>query len=135
MSAVNPNQLRMFMTADEIVDHYKLGDTRLPGNPKGYKPDTSPQSVLDRKYQDTQRTGFSEILRNQGVRDPVHVSYGTTANPTATFRGEPALRQGHHRVAWMQRNHPDQYLPVVHHDDAADAVVGMWVPKRTSSLA
>lgn len=112
MSVVNPQQLKMFMTRDEIQRSYSPIDTDRGFRMKsGYDSD---DTVWASKVADVQGTDFEHSVQTHGVEHPVPL---TTKASRVT--GKPMLAGGHHRVAVSK---PDQLIPVEHYTDTTSAV-------------
>lgn len=111
---LQPQQLRMFMTAREIRSSYQASDwdrqTNLDVRPT--RPETDDE-VFDRKLDDVQHDpdwgGLSSSIDQHGVQSPVHLAMQTGRN------GMPQVGEGHHRVAYESHAHPDRLMPVMHH--------------------
>lgn len=95
----NPNQLKMFMTAREIVGEYKPweGD---------YINDESAEDLWERKANESETNGLLESIREHGVQIPVSLDHA----------GKQVVG-GHHRIAAQHRLNPDQFIPVNYEDD------------------
>lgn len=119
-NSLNPNQLKMFMSAHEIKGEYQP----LDGDRSGYETD---DEVWERKLDEAtnNRTHWdddegvltrypatqTEHIRQHGVTQPVHLGSGNSW-------GDSNKRQvagGHHRIAVMGHLNPDQLMPVLHH--------------------
>lgn len=105
----------MFMTAREIAEHCKMGDWKTERI--GAK---VPEDVLWHKYDNAWMPqagekpsgwhgGLGESIHNVGYNweKPVHIGL---INEDGEF--EPKLIEGHHRVAVMYHDRPDEQMPV-----------------------
>jgi len=103
---VNPNQLKMFMSADEITAHYQPLDADR--NRSGAGLESTPE-LYARKNREFQQSGMTPSIARHGVIDPVHLG-------TAHGReGKPQIMGGHHRIASSMDLNPHRLMPVLHH--------------------
>lgn len=118
--ALQPEQLRMFMTAAEIKAKYRPGD--LPKEaPYADRFPLTPQQESNRvsefwqfKLRDAEfrhpvwvlGETLRESIQAEGVKEPVEVYYPD--------KGEPYISEGHHRVAVAAADRPKDYLPVTY---------------------
>ena len=124
--AINPNQLRMFMTADEITRMYQPleGDRQgtyneVPLSQGGkamekWQPETDEQ-VWERKAEEAGEEYLYGDIEEHGVKRPVHL--GTQMGKS----GKPQVVGGHHRIAVMKEVAPDELMPVLHHENFQQA--------------
>lgn len=111
-SVLNPGQLKMFMTPEEIKGSYSPIDTDRGFRMKsGYDSD---DTVWANKVADVKGTDFERSVQSHGVEHPVPL----TTKPSRVT-GKPMLAGGHHRVAVAK---PGQLIPVEHYPDTTSAV-------------
>lgn len=110
---VNVEQLRMFMTPNEIVGSDILYGDQVSGETReemfAYKRDDS-----ERRWADPTEPGgamLDESIRREGVKKPVAIGH------TAYTEGRPVFTDGHHRLAMAYELAPDNYIPVTHWGD------------------
>ena len=111
---LNPDQLRMFMSADEITAHYQpLEGDRQRVSKENRRESTG--EVYARKAREFGPYGEASIAQH-GVIDPVHLGtkYGT--------EGKPQIVGGHHRIAVSMNVNPHRLIPVVHHEGDLDDI-------------
>lgn len=119
---LNPNQLKMFMRPDEVMDavdgSYDFGTVRKLRNKVDTKlryEASAPGSADGYVGYDDQETGPSlyESVRDGGVRDPIILQQRDD--------GGVSMGNGHHRLAAAkmaeEKTGTDKYLPVLHDAD------------------
>lgn len=104
----------MFMSAREIVNTYRLGDAKLPQQTLSVK-----ESLLkvkaalaegpSKERWEGQSAGVAASIRSQGYSwsSPVVINHDSPHGP--------AVMNGHHRLAYMYENHPDEPIPLNHY--------------------
>jgi hypothetical protein len=90
----NPNQLKLFMTAREIVKDFEPIDG-------DYLPDESTDELWERKADEAEQNGLMDSIKETGVQIPVSL------HPRDQY-----VVGGHHRIAAQHRLNPDQFIPV-----------------------
>jgi hypothetical protein len=114
---INPNQLKLFMTAGELMNH-PAGDSRdyvpMSQNPvvherkleEGMKGDARSTHGLFRPGEETGET-LHDSIKRVGVKKPVELHLQ---------RGEdmPTITDGHHRVAIANHLNPDMFVPIMY---------------------
>ena len=142
---IQPEQLKMFMTANEILEHWGPLDldrqqtgggtygsfTRDPGseNPtarsfRGHNTERtsggsklyhrvggveSDEELWSRKAEEAGDYGLTDSILEEGVKKPVSLGFSTGST------GKREVVGGHHRLAVMREESPDEYIPVVHY--------------------
>jgi hypothetical protein len=115
---INPHQLKMFMTSDEIKGYAmpNIGDVETHTYTPGF--DEDPEGTMwEAKSDEAHETGLTSSVRRGGVREPVQIEHRFA--PTGTHDVSDAiLREGHHRVqaaedASRLKRH-DLLIPVEH---------------------
>ena len=103
--ALNPQQfqqLPMFMSGQEIMDQVR---------PRDFISDTPWGAAVGwrRKIEDaeTRLPKTTKSIREEGVQEPVHVTWGERMY-------QPELINGHHRVALSHQADPERLIPVEH---------------------
>ena len=143
-------QLPRFMTAREIRSQYQAldGDRESSGNlgyvgtedgyptsrssnPSKEKPyihyelhTEDDDDLFDRKYEEAQTKKhlngdyLADHIAKHGIENPVSLR----ADPWETgSRGKPEILGGHHRIAVMETERPDELMPVEHYHSVAEA--------------
>jgi hypothetical protein len=144
------HQLPMFMSAREIRSQYQAldgdrtssGILGYVGTEDGYPTSRSSKpskekpyihyelhtedddDLFDRKYEEAQTKKhlngdyLSDHIAKHGVENPVSLR----ADPWETgSRGKPEILGGHHRIAVMETERPDELMPVEHYHSVAEA--------------
>lgn len=106
---INPNQLKLFMTAQELMDHFEP-------NPGDVEDHASPQAMWNTKLAESKENKLHEDIENIGVRIPVTI----TDSPQEGSK-KPIIRGGHHRLAAAYDINPKMEIPVNYGDSIADA--------------
>jgi len=115
---INPNQLKLFMTAGELMNH-PAGDSRdyvpMSQNPvvherkleEGMKGDARSTHGLFRPGEETGET-LHDSIKRVGVKKPVELHLQ---------RGEdmPTITDGHHRVAVANHLNPDMFVSIMYY--------------------
>jgi hypothetical protein len=116
MAASDHLQLKMFMTADELVDSLTMTSdmpTRSVDHVLDFKAAEAKSGSKDNALRSTRRgeTSLYDSIKKDGVRHPVQLIH-TDENLV--------LGQGHHRVAVAHelsyQDGKDRFIPVVHTD-------------------
>ena len=144
------HQLPMFMSAREIRSQYQAldgdrleyGEPEYVGTEDGYittrssnqslkKPYLhhvrvieSDDELFDRKYEEASGTEhfngdyLTDHIKEHGIENPVSLQ----ADPWKTGSlGKPEILGGHHRIAVMETERPDELMPVEHYNSVAEA--------------
>lgn len=110
----------MFMTPDEVVTHYHLGDGHYRENPNHMGPKTDEQWVSDEntlkyKFEDSKhpqsydgQMSLHDSIKEVGVQNPIQVG-------RSPYIPRPVMTNGHHRLAVARNLNPKQFLPVEYH--------------------
>lgn len=101
----NPNQPKLFMTAQEIVENY----SPIPGDFIGNE---TPSELWERKANEAEDNGLLDSIKEQGVQVPVSLS----------FRNKVVVG-GHHRIAAQHILNPNQFIAINYEDDPYSANV------------
>jgi len=99
---ISPNQLKMFMTPNELRAYGVAGGT-------DQSPDEDFDELLDRKLDDSYGIGLVDDIKKKGVKTPIQVIH--MKNTTDKMIGH-----GHHRFAIASEFGPDELVPVLHTD-------------------
>lgn len=108
--AINPNQLKLFMSARELREHFDPYWGDFEGD------ETEPSKVWDRKLSASKETGLYDDIKDIGVRIPVTI----TGNPDGSGFN-PEVMGGHHRIAAAYDINPDMEIPVNYDDNVESA--------------
>lgn len=117
---VNPDQLKLFMTARELREQYwpNFEDIQHADRHVGTGSDDDVvNSVWDRKLKESKESGLYEDIKDLGVRIPVTVE----DNPWPGAPSKPQVYGGHHRIAAAYDINPDMLIPVNYDEDIEDA--------------
>jgi hypothetical protein len=102
---INPDQLRMFMSAREIDP-----DTSVDAEEDDRD---SLDELLGYKLDESKQTGLYYDIGRRGVQTPIQVIHDDTY-------GKRVLGHGNHRFAAQRDINPDALIPVVHTDAVYD---------------
>jgi len=107
--AINPDQLRLFMTARELREQFdpNWGD---------FHNDEDSEKVWARKLNASKKNGLYDDVKDIGVRVPVTI----TDNPDDSDY-KPEVKGGHHRIAAAYEINPDMEIPVNYADSIEEA--------------
>lgn len=129
---LQPQQLKMFMSANEIMSSYgpnpgdRYASSRLRshdmtkssgGTRWSYEREETDDELWERKRDEAWDSGVAQSIIDEGVKEPVNLNmaWGTVGN-------------GHHRVAVMHEEAPHELIPVLHHKHFSDAIKGGYEP-------
>ena len=110
----------MFMTPDEVVTHYHLGDTKFLDDPNKVGPKSAEQKNLDESLLDYKRKDSMHPMSYDGNRS-LYDSIAETGVHTPLQVGRspyiprPVLVNGHHRLAAARNLNPKQFIPLDYH--------------------
>ena len=99
----NPNQLKLFMTARELVENHEP----LDGD---FLPDETNAELWDRKASESEENGLMDSIREKGVQIPISI------HPTSGV-----IVGGHHRIASQYKLNPDQFIAINYQTSPATA--------------
>ena len=103
---LNPNQLRLFMQAKELMD---LTSGHTEGINQDYLPYSQSPGVYRQKLAESKvrpkigQGSLHESIQESGVKVPVRIR---------THEGKEQINDGHHRIAAANDIDPEMYLPV-----------------------
>ena len=103
---INPDQLRMLMTAQELHDTHSIDVQQTPESRYGGAWSTM-SDMWSTKRRENKRSGLNKDVAAQGVQQPVELTSGRDV------AGEVILN-GHHRIQAAYDANPRQLLPVEH---------------------
>lgn len=113
---LNPNQLRMFMTAQELHDHHSIDVMQTPESRYGGAwPDMD--SMWRTKRRENKMDGLDKSVREHGVHSPVELTSGRDVDGAV-------IQDGHHRIQAAFDHNPQSLLPVEH--DSLEAPHNRW---------
>jgi hypothetical protein len=141
MSMIHPDQLKMLMTPQEIMEQYQPldADRAFKQGPiaRGGERTDRPRRT-DMGYNDAMQTGYqrrkkdfqaepvddvwarkAQEARQSGLTESIHehgVVHPVTLGDTIGLAGKPQVTGGHHRIAAAADAGGEQYIPVVHHE-------------------
>jgi hypothetical protein len=103
---INPQQLAMLMTAQELHDIDSIDVQQTPESRFGgaWK---SKDAMWKTKRAENRESGLKADIAARGVERPVELTHGRDLSGSV-------LRDGHHRVQASFELNPKQLLPVVH---------------------
>ena len=101
------------MTAGEIVEHFRLGDspnlddmeTATAGTPKSDVQKEADKEVLRHKLMEA--GPLKKDIAKHGIKEPLKVN-ANLSNPYYNMR--PEVRDGHHRLAVAHNLNPNQFV-------------------------
>jgi len=106
---INPNQLKLFMTAQELMDHFEP-------NPGDVEDHASPQAMWKAKLTESKESELHEDIKNIGVRTPI-----TVTDSPRDGSIKPVIRGGHHRLAAAMDINPKMEIPINYGNEIYDA--------------
>lgn len=131
---LQPHQLKMFMSAREVVNNYELldrigpsGEPRRAGGVLGWSASGRTPAVVDSHpmtKDDLLRAKLKEssprwnrAVQRDGVHEPIEIAHDSTLR----FFSQPhtGVSNGHHRLAAIMADNPDRLVPVEHIDDVS----------------
>lgn len=102
--AINPNQLRMLMSAREIAASVGQAETFV------HKPeDIAKDPDAKRKLSQSKKNGLHKRIAEEGVKKPVDI---------LVKGGYSELVNGHHRLIASLDTNPDRLMPVMYHNNS-----------------
>jgi len=131
---LNPRQLKLFMTAGELMDH-PAGDDEM-WEPLSKSPHLYDEKVEESLYGPEDGThgrsaGDSELtlhqsIKQQGVHTPIELDFVSSDDDT------PVISDGHHRIAIANHINPNMYIPV-NYSDHGDSWFNFGIDPRKQS--
>jgi hypothetical protein len=113
---LNPHQLKLFMTGDEIKNTVTDSVDRALGymeyNDEHGELEEVPAETMDELWEEKKTTGLKETIAKEGIRR--HVTIVPERDGTFT------MGQGHHRVqasSDLAKEGKTVYVPVIYDDD------------------
>jgi hypothetical protein len=113
---LNPKQLKLFMTARELMD-MPAGDDLEEWRPMSQNPD-----LLNEKLEESMdpisyakmydNLNLHDSIKEKGVQNPVNIEFFSREND------ETVISDGHHRVASAFSINPDMFIPIEYGDDS-----------------
>lgn len=122
---LNGEQLRMFMTANEITK-YAYPVDKLDAQ-------TPDSTIYDEKYEWALKgwknsPSLKDHILTEGMPGMIHLGYGDNSHHTykqgSPSNYDPRVAEvvgGHHRLSVLLKHKPDTYVPVMHHNDLYEA--------------
>ena len=101
-------QLRMFMTAQELHDTHSMDVMQHPESRYGGAWPTM-AAMWKVKRRENKQSGLDKHIAEHGVHTPVELTVGRDVE------GE-VIRHGHHRIQGAFDDDPKQLIPVEHYD-------------------
>ena len=113
--AVNPDQLKMFMTPREVVQ--SVGVFNDMGETKPTMRSIQTHDEMSYKNAENHVTGLHDSIAREGVKKPINIVHGAIhENPDGSLDTAPTrLANGHHRIISQAQLDPDRLMPVLHH--------------------
>lgn len=112
---VNPNQLRMLMTPQEVMDEAFPGDY----TPLADDENLGTKGLWDYKLHESKGPeGVLPSIAAHGVETPIILRHGVNHFDDAgkMVEGGTIINDGHHRLISAATARPEQYIPVLHTD-------------------
>lgn len=133
-------QLKMFMTGPEIKSYAEPGNGEyLSSDTHEVTGDVVPAKLWKRKLKEATASNplgyvggngsLASSIARKGVQAPVEIMHGAPKAPRYDTY-PPQVGNGHHRVAVASALHPDQFLPVVHHESSDNVSLANWRAQR-----
>lgn len=128
---LNPKQLKLFMTAGELMDH-PAGDSEdwapLSSNKGLYrqKVDESfdgSEDLTHGSIADDNELTLYDSVKQKGVQTPIELDFVSKDDDT------PIISDGHHRIAIANHINPNMYIPV-NYTDYGDSWFNLGIDPR-----
>lgn len=118
---LNPNQLRMFVPAGEIVKDWNMVDADRGWGSR----EKANEATMDWKLWEARQIGetpdvgptapsLEDRIRDRGIQKPVISTPGQYVDAETGAYSRPTLGNGHHRVAVAHSMDPNMLVPVIH---------------------
>lgn len=105
----------MFMSANEITARYQPLDADREED--GWSGPETNDELWERKANEAWDEGLAQGIIEHGVKKPVSLGQAVGSE------GKPQIVGGHHRLAVMREESPDELMPVLHYRDLSQAAV------------
>lgn len=129
---LNPKQLKLFMTAGELMDH-PAGDDFDAWRPLSANDDLYEQKVSESRFGPSDSThgniaGYEEptleqSIKEHGVQTPIELDFVSADDDT------PVISDGHHRIAIANHINPNMYIPI-NYSDHGDSWFNLGIDPR-----
>lgn len=108
---LNKNQLRLMALPEEILSSFELSEGDRERSPRR----ETDSELLDRKYGAAVEEGLRDSIVEEGVKKPIDIVHGSSADMWEHDQPNPFVANGHHRLAVALRDAPNRYIPLNHH--------------------
>lgn len=102
---LNPKQLKLFMTARELMD-MPAGDDL-----EEWRPMSQNKDLFYEKLGESMDSDLSESIKKEGVKEPVTLEFFSRKHH------DTVISDGHHRIASAFSANPDMIIPIEYGDD------------------
>lgn len=103
---LNPKQLKLFMTARELMD-MPAGDDL-----EEWRPMSQNENLFREKLGESISDSLFQSIKEEGVKEPVTLDFFSREHDNTV------ISDGHHRVASAFTANPDMIIPIEYGDDS-----------------
>lgn len=113
---LNPKQLKLFMTARELMD-MPAGDDLEEWRPMSQNEDLRNEKLEESKDPVSYAKMYDNLnlhdsIKEHGVQNPVNIEFFSREND------DTVIADGHHRIASAFDINPDMFIPIEYGDDS-----------------
>lgn len=122
---LNHKQLKLFMTARELMQHPAGDDT------EHWRPMEQNRELFNEKlgealdFGDEGEEPLYDSIKEHGVQEPINLDFVSKEDNT------PVISDGHHRIAAAYAVNPDMFIPIEYADDVRPFNLGIDVRKQS----
>jgi hypothetical protein len=102
---LNPKQLKLFMTARELMDMPAGDDTEQ------WRPMSQNKDLFHEKLGESMDTHLYDSVKAYGVQEPVNIDFFSRDHDNTV------ISDGHHRIATAHSINPNMIIPIEYSDD------------------
>jgi uncharacterized protein (DUF1015 family) len=102
---LNPKQLKLFMTARELMD-MPAGDDL-----EEWRPMSQNEDLYHEKLGESMDNSLYKSIKSKGVQEPVNIEFFSRQHD------DTVISDGHHRIAAAHSINPDMIIPIEYGDD------------------
>jgi hypothetical protein len=102
---LNPKQLKLFMTARELMD-MPAGDDL-----EQWRPMSQNEDLFHEKLGESMDTRLYDSVKSHGVQKPVNIDFFSRDHDNTV------ISDGHHRIATAHSINPNMIIPIEYSDD------------------
>jgi hypothetical protein len=103
---LNPKQLKLFMTARELMEMPAGDDTEQ------WSPMAQNEDLYHEKLGESMDAHLHESIKYKGVQEPVNIEFFSRQHD------DTVISDGHHRIAAAHSINPDMIIPIEYGDDS-----------------